>query len=237
MNIYKNREFGWGWPEHHEHGFLGGDDMKTLVGERILAPVSGTVTRTAHSFTITEPDGWKTQALELASTLSVPSVQIGQGIGFAGTKWVHWHSIRPDGVRVPARFLQPEKEQAMSIVVERVGADSARPHLAGMIAYFSEGFYTAFAGANAVAEATWTAQNLTSAGAVVQVDHSKFDLLTAVYHIPPGVLKPGGHWSRAEANSDINAGSDGFTEADRTVLKSIPTAAQNGAAARSAIVK
>lgn len=107
MNIYAGRKFGWGWPEHHEHGFLGGDDMKTSVGERILAPVAGNVTRTAHTVTITEPDGWKTQALELASTITQKTVSVGHGIGFAGQKWVHWHSIRPDGTRVPARFLQP----------------------------------------------------------------------------------------------------------------------------------
>lgn len=233
MNIYAGRAFGWGWPEHVEHGYLGGDDMKTAVGERILAPVAGTVTRTSHSFTITEPDGWKTQALELGSTLSMNTVEVGHGIGFAGTKWVHWHSITPDGTRVPARFLQPEKEHPMPIVVERVGADSARPHLAGMVAYFSEGFYTAFAGPTAITEATWTAQKLTPAGAIVQVDHSKFDLLTSVYHIPAGVLAPGGRWSQDEANAaaiaGITTGSGGLTSVQNTQLMSIPTSAQMAA--------
>lgn len=107
MNIYAGRAFGWGWPEHEEHGFLGGDDMKSSPGEVILAPVAGRLTSTNHTVTITEADGWKTQCLELAETRAPATVKIGDRIGVSGRLWPHWHSIRPDGTRVPARFLQP----------------------------------------------------------------------------------------------------------------------------------
>jgi len=107
MNIYADRKFGWNWQQHIDNGYLGGDDMKTAPGEDVFAPVAGLLTRTLHSATITEADGWKTQALELASTAASRIVKVGDKIGTAGTKWVHWHSLDPAKTRHPARFLNP----------------------------------------------------------------------------------------------------------------------------------
>jgi len=107
MNIYADRKFGWNWQQHIDNGYLGGDDMKTAPGEDVFAPVAGLLTRTLHSATITETDGWKTQALELASTAASRIVKVGDKIGTAGTKWVHWHSLDPAKTRHPARFLNP----------------------------------------------------------------------------------------------------------------------------------
>lgn len=108
MSHYLGITRGWDWAEHIANGYLGGTDIVWPRTVAVVAPVAGTVTKTAHSVTITEPDGWRTVVLELASTnLAKKTVKAGDPIGYRG-KWPHFHSLTPAGVRVRARFINAD---------------------------------------------------------------------------------------------------------------------------------